>query len=293
MAQRKSFKTFIIPTKFGLYYLAALFILFLISLTYGHSLAFFSSFYFFSIIIVSAHITNFNLSNIKFENISYNEFSAIIRLSNSSNKKREDIVLNFLKANSEPKSIDKSTSWGIELSDRSPGLYMLPYIKISTTFPFGLFYSWKYVEVNERIYLFPESRKKNSRSLHSNIIQADEGIVKESFEGEEYFGDSEIRHQHFPLRMVNWKSYAKGYVESIKTYADHYQIDHIINFSMLKGNFSQRIEELMSFCNMKFSKGEKVKILYRSKDFIVINKKDLLSCLMFIYNDELEPVWIN
>src|SRR5690606_10852732 len=93
-------RVYIIPTRIGFYFTFISFILFLIAISYGHNLAFFATFLFFSFVALSAVVTNENISSLDiawkselFRGRESKSFPAQVTLSNNSGKSRYDIAI--------------------------------------------------------------------------------------------------------------------------------------------------------------------------------------------------------
>jgi uncharacterized protein (DUF58 family) len=158
-------KIYILPTMFGYYFLLLVFILFMISLTYGHSLAFTATFLFLSLIMSSAAITNFNLRGIDLTRflVSENEKNHfLLRLFNSS-QTRVDLDLKLRSQSIRSESIpvfegkkEYALSWNYSQLDR--GSYLIRELIINTTYPVGLFYSWKKFNVSLEFVVPPKPK---------------------------------------------------------------------------------------------------------------------------------------
>lgn len=187
LLSKRYHRIYILPTQFGSYFILVIFILFLMSLSYGHSLAITGTFLFVSIVVMSTFYTNYNLSGIRFK---ANEKSKTYRP--LSLFKGEDLVLKFKNLSKKPRPdlrFDLEVKRGQSLykisgfksftkvqdhkvvfktiyQNRSlkRGVYKIQSLKVSSHFPFGLFGAWSYLQLKDRkenleFFLYPEPIK--------------------------------------------------------------------------------------------------------------------------------------
>ncbi len=211
----KNGKVYIFLTVSGGYFSSLIFILFIISLSYANSLAYLCSFLFFSIVFVSCHITNYNLFGLDVLKVELDEFyveeeesKAQVSFKNTGNKTRYDIEASLFKGESEfVLEVEPGKSYEVvaELPKKKPGLYTLKRGNLRTTFPFGIFRSWKPFVCSADYLVIP---KPSSFPLPGNgsIIDA-EGDRRTSLQREDF-----VEHRKYSkenLNRIDWKLYAK------------------------------------------------------------------------------------
>ena len=213
-------KIYILPTMFGYYFLLLVFILFMISLTYGHSLAFTATFLFLSLIMSSAAITNFNLRGIDLERFvsSENERNHfLLRLLNSS-KTRVDLDLKLrsgvIQGASIPifKSQDELTiTWDYSALARGP--YLIREMILSTTYPVGLFYAWKKFIISFEFVVPPKPKDFFDGHYpfydHNESQSEGESSMLKYKKGEEEFYEHRKHEEGDTWRLIDWKAYAR------------------------------------------------------------------------------------
>ncbi len=272
-------RIFILPTRFGLYFILIIFILFLMSLSYGHSLAITGTFLFVSIVMVSAHFTNFNLSGLKRSGerevrtlFRDDEFTLLI--DNTWRKPRVDIDIEvLLEAISNPG--DSLTN--IELRAKNSfeahsqikvkfdgllkrGVYRVSKLKVSSDFPFGLFRSWMYLEPLEKevkIYIYPRpikpEREFKAFSRQRDLQKKEQHMEEDASSSSECLttemGTNQF-HEHSPYRegdetrRIDWKIYSRTHELYLKHYHDSSFEEYIIDRSAFS---SFALEEQLSF----------------------------------------------
>lgn len=245
-------KIFIIPTRYGLYFIAIVFILFLISLSYGHSLAYTTTFVFVALVMTSAHFTNYNLSGIEViaihppdETFENEDPSLKVTLRNVAQKHRFDI---FLKVSEYGESESFSLAPGetvnkkLTLNPLTRGEYQLKRLTIATSFPFGLFYAWKYWYQNQGFFIYPAMPEKSVTLPPPQALDNRSG----SFEGKPEVGAEEFYgHQNYdigmPLRSIDWKAYARGKGLLLKKFIDQSDVKYSL---ALEDTTEKSIQEL-------------------------------------------------
>lgn len=161
-------RVYIIPTSVGFYFSFIAFVLFLIAISYGHNLAFYCTFLFFSFVSFSAVIANESVKKIELiaseekVQIKNGTFSPLkVTIENTSKRSQYDfrieaqgITIGFVE---ELKPLEKKIVYlDMSLLDLSRGIYQLKRLTLSTRFPLGLFYSWKYRPVNNILKVEPK-----------------------------------------------------------------------------------------------------------------------------------------
>lgn len=217
--QRDS-RIYIIPTRQGGYFLGIVFLLFMMSLTYGHSLAFTSTFIMISIFMTSAAFTNYNLSGLEFDEfilpaflIEGESLEKALYILNKSNKIRFDLEFSLQSIQvDEMKKVAPGEKSGAvtRLSQLKPGKYKIPWLRMKTTFPFGLFRAWRFYHVNRYLIVLPKVAPMSLDQMESEneIGPADQAVQVKL--GEEEYADSRRYEMGDPLKRINWKLYAKN-----------------------------------------------------------------------------------
>ena len=247
-------RIFILPTKLGLYFLAITFVLFLFSLSYGNPLAYTATFLFSSVIVTSTIFTNYNLSGvtakmIKENSTFYEDENKLIQLViiNSSNKTRFDIEAQLGKnktidSHSVGASDNKKTILSISNLDR--GQYQINRVKVMTSFPFGIFYSWRYIHVDHDVFIFPKAIGEEQPIELTGLRESSEGLLT--------VGGNEDFYQHNPYipgeswKRINWKVWAKSEDLLIKQYESSVDYAYSFDFSKLSHLSEQQALRQMS-----------------------------------------------
>lgn len=170
-------RVYIVPSAIGFYFSFIAFVLFLIAISYGHNLAYFSTFLFFSFVSISAVVTNESVHAISIELV--DQVARIqphasspyrLRVINKSRKDQYDIAIECL--GKTLVLVDKiagleSRDLIVDLSklELERGQYKLARLSLSSRFPFGLFYAWKWVKLDLKLLVRPKPLRKQLRSF--------------------------------------------------------------------------------------------------------------------------------
>lgn len=211
----KEGKVYIFLTPSGAYFSLLIFILFIISLSYGNSLAYLCSFLFLSVTWVSCIVTNYNLYGLDFLKLEKDDFfiegeaiNANIYFKNVGKKVRFDIEANILDGKSDfslEVNPGEVKSVFLELPSRSRGIYNIKKLDIRTSFPFGLFRSWKPFNVNEEVVVIP---RPEAAAFPSTTSHFDSDGQERSRRQREEFSEHG-RYTNEEASRIDWKIYAR------------------------------------------------------------------------------------
>lgn len=232
-------KIFIIPSRYGLYFIAIVFILFLISLSYGHSLAFTTTFVFVALVMTSAHFTNYNLAGVEVvatyspeEVYAGDKLPFRVTVRNDTKKHRFDLFIKVSElGESEAFSLGPGETKTISLMVNSleRGEYLLKRLVIATSFPFGLFYAWKYWYQDQSFVVYPVPTEKieNLPTPIANPQQRGEHEGTPELGAEEFYGHTNY-DVGMPLRSIDWKAYARGKGLLLKKFIEESDVIYLL-----------------------------------------------------------------
>jgi len=196
----KGKKTYIIPSRFGLFYLMILFLSIIISVSFGHPFSYFFTSLLFVIFIISAfwansYVSNLNVSSFNQDSLVQESKDFSLRLNISG--PGQDII-NCQVQHDKGQSVDifedrseahisvhsSFSKWGVKDSIR---------VKLSSSYPYFLFYTWKYINLEDRVYVYPSVDQTEMNKLIDKNLQE--------------FSDIEIDEYHKgdPLSRIYWK----------------------------------------------------------------------------------------
>ncbi len=170
-ANSAAHRIYILPTSIGFYFSFIALILFLIAISYGHNLAFYCTFLFFSFVSFSAVISNEAIKNISLAStdtkiiVRDSQYSPVkVIVKNNGKKSQYDISVEVLGITvcfiDELRPMeDKTVFFDANDLDLGRGIYQLSRLTFSSRFPLGLFYSWRYQPCDITLKVTP--KKKN------------------------------------------------------------------------------------------------------------------------------------
>lgn len=216
---------YILPTKGGLFFSIILILMLFTAINFSNSLIFLVTFFLASMSIISMLYAQKNLLGLSFHcNIAKPVFCKqaisipfVISTSKQHNTLPSTITI---QCGSFTQSINLLTQTGaidLLVTTKQRGYFSLPPMTISSTFPFGLFYAWSIIKLNNKSLVYPHQIKnKQDRQLDfsgtgSNEHNHTKGT--EDFTGLDKF----VKGQS--LNKVHWKAYAKQQGMYIKNYS--------------------------------------------------------------------------
>jgi len=246
-------KVYIFLTKSGAYFCALIFFLFIISLSYANSLAYLCSFLFFSVVFVSCHLTNFNLYGIDFLRLKLADYyfegeeaKAFAGIKNSGDKNRFDIEVNIM---SSPSSFasevlpGESYELSISLPKRTIGVYQISRGNINTSFPFGIFKSWKPFKWKAEYLVIPRPIERPFPG--SSTASTENGKKRSTLQKEEFLEHKKYNNES--LQRIDWKLYAKRDELYLKEFDSGTGISFNFNESLISGTREEVLSVLTSW----------------------------------------------
>lgn len=215
---------YILPAKEGRGFLLAILALFALCLTYGHPVLFILMAFCISTLMVAAILTNSSVQNIVIKNknlIFVADFlhdNLLITLINEGRENRFDIHIGHRKLSffaEIPKIAGKSVLQQKFVHEMEEGIFQILRMKVSSSFPFGLFRSWKYIDVDFKLYIFPQISE--SESLAEDLGREEGHFFQEADDGDTISSYIE-GHDQLAWRNIDWKIFAKNrkYVERLR-----------------------------------------------------------------------------
>jgi uncharacterized protein (DUF58 family) len=97
------------------------------------------------------------------------------------------------------------------------GKHQVAQVRISTVYPLGLFYSWRWFDVKAHYFVYPEPRGQRPFPVGMEID--DHGSISQPHGGEDFHGHRKFKdgdsHRH-----IDWKAFARGRPRLIKEFTE-------------------------------------------------------------------------
>lgn len=272
----KSNKTYILPTRYGLIFLPIILIEFIVSITFGHPFAYFITFSSISMIILSAFYTNGALDDVSIGFIENDlvESNKRSKIQFNLNLKENFIKKEIVVESSESSLKDKQTiSFGksfistrVEYPKR--GIYQIDRIKLSTTFPFGLFYSWKYVDINKSMFVYPKISSSSEVHLTKYMDETEYNSLNKVGTNKDEFFEHKKAQDGDSWKQIDWKAYSRGMGLLTKTYTENQSLGYFFSIDLNTNEkeleqitnslfhcYKRSIQTSLSICDDFVSKG--------------------------------------
>ncbi|OEY71020.1 hypothetical protein BI198_08620 [Rheinheimera salexigens] len=167
---------FILPTRYGIWFSLLCVLLYLLGTNYQNNLILLVCYLLLSIWLVSIVLTFRNLNGLSLSCSSNNEGYAdqdlAINISTVSQSPRYMLKFQFI---NQPHNLAYSvikptldTALSLNIAGKSRGHYPLPRLKVSSSYPFGLWRSWSYIALKQQYWVYPSPLKTSSTHFGQN-----------------------------------------------------------------------------------------------------------------------------
>ncbi len=234
-------------------YGAGIFVTLIAGAIYNNNLAFILCFFLVALFLIGMVQTHTNLRKINIEKViiflspsesvghgviwikSNNiEGHSQLRIQSKSQDDKIDIVVSEIyKKSLHPQYFEFETgNWGKKSLKR---------IKMSTRYPFGFFYVWRYFDIPTDYSIFP--KPSGDRSLdHSTHEGINEGSHRQ------LNGDDFSEHKKYvdgdSQKHIDWKAYARGRPLLTKKFEEGHRHTYMIDYDQALGNEERRMRQL-------------------------------------------------
>lgn len=203
---------YVIPTRYGFMLACMLFGLLLGSMNYSNSMSFMLTFLVTSIGILGMHYTYGNMVQLKIDAgncppIFAGQNAKIpFLLTPLNSRPRYGLFLGDADRLQQPGNVEKARSalyFSTEALSR--GRYQLPRTRIWTTFPFGIFYSWAWLKLDQSVLVYPQPQSF-MQHLESEGLQ--QGEQSSNRKGDDDFAAIRRYQETDSPNRIAWKALA-------------------------------------------------------------------------------------
>lgn len=214
----KSHRTYILPTAPCLLIGFVLFIEFIVSLTFGHPFAYTLTFLSFGVIIVSAFHTNYSLDKIKYLSVKNNLLeqgqlgSITIYIDIPKNFEKRGLICNFEGQEHLSNQVvgGEANSLKVSLLEKKRGVSPFPRLKIQTTYPFGIFKAWRYLDIGCSLNTYPQKFDGKVSDNHASSSESLEGESSIDNDNRDEFFEHKKFLETDSWKQIDWKAFARG-----------------------------------------------------------------------------------
>jgi len=260
----KKANVYIMPTKLGFIYIAILFTIFLIGLTYTNNLTLLTAFimltYFITQMLKSNQIIkNVNLESINIKNdFSDNLISINAKIPNNENYKYIMCSIFENKTEYSPTKFNNSSSNILGQISLKRKKYKINRVKFYSYGPSSLFYVWRYFKHETVIYVYPKRETKSLSDIYSQSLS------------QASINEEEFSH-HIPYvpgmsaKRIDWNVFARSEQLYWKKHIGSNNSDIIIDIENLEGDFEGKLSHAAYLIDYLFKNNIKWTLKYKGK----------------------------
>lgn len=243
-------RLYILPTRAGLGFSALLVVMGIAGLNYANSLALLIAFVLGGFVLVAMNLCHRNLQGLRIEGLvahpTFEGDVARLELALANDLRAPRLGIDAA-ADSAAASIAELGAGAtarlvLGLQARRRGRQTLPRIRVSTTFPFGLFRAWTWLHPEDTLLVYPVARGP----LPMPVGRSDrsDGASTRQAGNDEWAGLRSFRDGDSP-RQVAWKVYARGLPLLVKEYTGGSSQALHFDFTTLPGPSAEgRLQQL-------------------------------------------------
>jgi len=259
-------RIFIIPTRFGWIYFAGTMVCLLAGTIYTNNLVYLLTFFLVALVLIGMVQTHANMKGIFVEKMAselieenaYGQGVLWLRSQNLENHQQIRVELEekgeVFENNYEKLSAKALQPMPVSLFGRSIGIHHIRKIRVSTIYPFGMFYSCKTFKVDFQYVVYP---KPSGSFRLPEPVQGSENYSLVSGQN----GDDFTQHREYVIgesqRHVDWKAYARGRPLLVKEFKDGEKSTCLLEYEATKGTNEERLRQLSLWVNLCTTKNER------------------------------------
>jgi uncharacterized protein (DUF58 family) len=256
-------RVYILPTRAGVAFALLVFTMLLAGLNYTNSIALMICFLLAGFGLIAMHLCHRNLVRIEARELSTrNAFAGEhgrVQLSLGNDADTPRLGIECESRDSERIAVDVPAA-GVARADVAVplprrGRLPLDRIKLSTSFPFGLFRAWTYVHLQAALLAWPVPRGRLEPPAEATSGGTATSVHRAG--DEEWAGLREFRNGDSP-RQVSWGAYARGRGLLVKTYESPAAHHRVFDFANVPhADAEARLEQLAAWIVGAHARGER------------------------------------
>ena len=256
-------RLYILPTRTGVAFAVLLLLMLIAGLNYANSLALLTTFLLAGVALVAMHACHRNLVGLTImglaaqDSFAGGETHVQLRLVNQGAAARVGIELEGAEGPDAACPVPANGTAGVGLRIATPvrGAMPIGRLRLSTTWPFGLFRAWTWLHVTDTVTVYP--RPQGSRPMPVAADARGGTGPHDCGEPDEWATLRAFRDGDSP-RQVAWKAYARGAPLLVKEYSASGSAERLFDFSALAGlDTEQRLSQLARWIVSAAAQGER------------------------------------
>ncbi|MBE0364004.1 hypothetical protein PULV_a1545 [Pseudoalteromonas ulvae UL12] len=239
---------YVLPSRLGLAFLCFAILVFLLGSNYQNNMIIMTSYLLLSLLLVSVIQGYLNLSNTEIEYIQcrpgdvQSGFELLLSFKNLRTAQQIKLAAQWLNPVDAFDCSHSAKTIKLQFTPSKRGIYALPRIKISSSYPFGLITIWSYLVYQDSTFVYPNQRTLLNYS-HTHE-QPDEGDHSNQAQGSDDFDGIRTYQKGDSFSRISWKHYAKQH-ELVSKQFNQLGNGHVIfDFALLPDDFETRLEYL-------------------------------------------------
>ncbi len=270
---------YILPTKEGILFAIFVFILLAAAINFNNSLVFFSTFLMVGIGLISMHMTQQNLLDLKFsighvkpvfcfQNLS---FPIVIGHSIKNLTDRQttkySIAIQFAHLQEEKYAqffdlvANETTQLQLSISGTKRGTFDLPPLTISTRYPLGLFRAWTNIQLKNDAVIYPKPANKFTHKPQNGSSSNEQGVTGRGFDD---FNGFKTYQTGESLSRIHWKAYAREQGLLTKVFTGGNNHEYWLDWSDLDNDTETRLSRLCRLIIEAESQGDRYGLILPS-----------------------------
>lgn len=239
---------YVLPSRLGLAFMSFAILVFLLGSNYQNNMIIMTSYLLLSLLLVSVIQGYLNLSNTEIEFIQCKPgdvksgFELLLSLKNMRCAQQIKLEAQWLSPICPFDCCENAKTIKLQFIPSKRGLYTLPRIKISSSYPFGLITIWSYLVYQETTFIYPNQRTVLNHSQSHE--QPAEGEYSSRLQGADEFDGIKTYQKGDSFSRISWKHYAKQHELVSKQFNQLSNGQVIFDFSMLPDDHETRLEYL-------------------------------------------------
>lgn len=242
-------RIFILPTRSGLGFGLLLLLLMLIAFVYNNNLAYLLCFLLTSIFVVTILHTFRSLAGLKVQVGQYKpvfagEVAAItLHIDNPSTYPRYQVQVSLEQTATAMLAANTQQAFTLHLTAPKRGLQVLGTIRLSSTFPLGLFRAWSPLRFDYAILVYPKPGQRVVAFPDALGDAAQAGLANKRG-GDDFSALQEYQAGDAP-KHIHWKAFAKGQGLLTKHYQQDYSTEVYLDYAFTPGySVEERLSQL-------------------------------------------------
>ncbi|MCF8111303.1 MAG: DUF58 domain-containing protein [Desulfobacteraceae bacterium] len=234
--------TYMLPTRYGLLFVVILTAMLAGSINYNNNLGFLLVFLLGGMAVISMLHTHRNMVGLKVLAISARpvfagETAVFDLVVDSETVYRHALVFNLGKSGKTVEDTEPGTQTRIPVKTPAlhRGILKAGPLKVSTSYPLGLFYSWSTITPELSCLVYPKPIFSRLRAEQNTGSEAEQEQGANSFHGVEDFTGLKTYQAGDPVRHISWKTYSRGQGLFTKEFAGYAGKTAIFDYDSTKG----------------------------------------------------------